>query len=200
MSYNFNRLCALRDSVGRAFFVYYAYMHVLLVPSGWDSPWRDGSDTQRRCDGALHQWQTGKYDVVICCGGKFRPKSEMGEAAAQLMKKYLRAHGIPSRAIIVEDRSVDTYENCAFALRILKKTHRKIESITIVSQWQHTLRLQVTFFLAHAHPVRGVYLPSWPSPAEAVRLLYHLFDWRGTGSVARVNKQDRRNAARKATS
>lgn len=199
MSFNYNLPVRPTASRGAFTFVYCAHMRVLLVPSGWDSPLLDGSDTRRRCDGALRQWQSGKYDVVICCGGKFRPKSEMGESAAELMKKYLRTRGVPNRVILVEDRSVDTYENCTFALRVLKKTHREIETLTIVSQWQHTLRLQLTFFLAHARIVHGVYLPSWPLPAEVARLLYHLFDWRGTGTVARSNKRARRIAARRAT-
>lgn len=69
---------------------------------------RMSKSMQYRCDAALQAWRGGVAKTIIVCGGKVKdaPRSE-----ASAMADYLAERGVPRSAILLEDKSVNTYEN-----------------------------------------------------------------------------------------
>lgn len=74
---------------------------------------------------------------IIVCGGKGNdePISE-----GQSMKEYLINEGIPSKMILVDDKSLSTYENLLYAKNIIEKRQKNYK-VTIVSSRYHLLRV-----------------------------------------------------------
>lgn len=71
----------------------------------------DGSmsrSLQCRCDAALDAWRRGVAETIIVCGGQVRD-APCSEASA--MKRYMIAAGVSEACILMEDRSVNTFEN-----------------------------------------------------------------------------------------
>lgn len=62
---------------------------------------------------------------------------------AEVMSLHAQALGIPKPAILIEDRSVSTYENAVFSLPILKS--RGVHSIILVTSPTHSRRAKRTF-------------------------------------------------------
>lgn len=80
-----------------------------------------------RLDAAYDYLQQYEDTVVIVSGGrgKDEPVSE-----AQGMKAYLVAKGIPAERIILEDRSVNTYENLQLSAQLLRPEQDKVAVVT----------------------------------------------------------------------
>lgn len=177
-------------------------MHrVLLVPSCGISPVDrlTPGDTLFRCERALEAWRTGEYTHVLCTGGIFNPPDIQTVAAATLMGYWFLERGVPDAALVIEDRSLDTYENVAFALRALcARLGCEPYTITVITQWQHALRFFFSFFFGHGRLVelKPIHQPiSWKTWMwEWVFIIYHLIDWRGTFFIARRNRDSRRQA------
>ena len=80
-----------------------------------------------RCDRAFEAWQAGAAKTIIGCGGVCDgPASE-----ASVIRAYLLEKGVPDESIIMEDQSVNTWENLIFARRIMdEKGMRKALMVT----------------------------------------------------------------------
>ncbi|OWY01622.1 hypothetical protein B6V75_13610 [Thioclava sp. F1Mire-8] len=96
--------------------------------------WAEGAPSPtllRRTRHAAALWHAGAAERVICCGGVGRyPPSE-----AEVMARILRAEGVDSEAIFLEDRSTSTYENIGFA-----QAHLDGDEVTIVTDPYHAPR------------------------------------------------------------
>jgi len=68
-----------------------------------------------RCDRAFEAWQAGAAKHIIGCGGVCDgPASE-----ASVIRAYLLEKGVPDANIIMEDQSVNTWENLINARKIM---------------------------------------------------------------------------------
>jgi uncharacterized SAM-binding protein YcdF (DUF218 family) len=101
---------------------------------------------------ALHR--AGAAPFLVLSGGGPHPRSE-----AAAMAEIARAAGIPEAAILLEDRSRNTFENAAFTVPLL--VERGATRVVLVSDFYHLPRARLMFRLAGL-PVAAVAAP--PSP------------------------------------
>lgn len=177
-------------------------MRILLVPAERIDPVDLLSpNTLCRCEAALKAWRSGQYDKLLLTGGYFLPKERQTKPAAESMKTWFLLKGVAPKAILTETTSLDTYQNVAFALDVLRKEGFTGSEITVLTQYQHAIRFLATFFLAHGVRVRTIpirqpqmrwvdWVVEW-----AVLIPCHLLDWKGTLFLARLNRQMRQRAA-----
>ena len=66
-----------------------------------------------------------------------------GAGDDQINRRLLIAHGVPARAIEIENQSTTTRENAEFTGRLLRA--EKIHSAILVTSWYHARRAQKTF-------------------------------------------------------
>lgn len=93
---------------------------------------------QYRLDAALSMYEQEEDLVFIVSGGQGK---EENNSEAFYMKKYLVEKGIPSKQVLMEDKSTDTYENLKFSKKIInQQTKDKEVPITIVSNAFHMYR------------------------------------------------------------
>lgn len=178
-------------------------MRVLLVLSEGMTGHDQLSDiTLARCGRALALWRTGKYNYLLVTGGKFLPPEIQNRPIADVMRDWFIQNGIHDEYIIVEDESVDTYENISFSLALLRERGLKAnDEITVCTQMQHAWRAAITFWRAHGMRVHLEYVRQptmpWADVLKELLLLvpYHLWDWDGNGTVAANNRMARRRAA-----
>lgn len=64
---------------------------------------------------AVDLWRTGRVSAICTTGGRGR----FGPPEGQVAHNVALALGLPQRAILVEDRSTNTFENIAFAKALL---------------------------------------------------------------------------------
>jgi hypothetical protein len=112
------------------------------------------------------------------------------------MKWYLISLGIPYCAIYEEDKALDTFENVKFSLDLLKRLGITSFQITVATQWQHAIRFFVAFLFGNHISVKLKFIRykipfAWWC-REWLFILYHLYDWKGTKRLARVNRDNRR--------
>lgn len=115
---------------------------LLLLSESIDPVNQPSERTLCRLERGLRHWQKGEHELIIVCGGIFKPKSVQTIAAGIVMQQWLMNNGVPEEKIIVESLSLDTYENIRFADMLLKYagyTPNEIE-LTIITQWQHACR------------------------------------------------------------
>lgn len=157
-----------------------------------------GTATEIRLIGALELWHEGGYDYFLVSGGLCESKEVQTIPIGELMKSWLTTRGISEDKIIVESEALDTYENISEGMNAL--TDEGINpyhtEITVVSQWQHALRIALTCFLAHGLRVKrhGLHYrePISRLIMEWIMLVYHLLDREGKGKHARRNRAARR--------
>lgn len=89
-----------------------------------------------RLDHALVLYRRGYAPLILVSGGVGKGEA-MSEAA--VMRKYLLGKGVPANAILVENRSRNTWENVAFSRIILDMF--KLERPLIVSSPFHLARV-----------------------------------------------------------
>lgn len=82
---------------------------------------------RRRLDSAVDYLSENEEVICIVSGGK---GSDEKISEAQAMKVYLTEHGISSDRIIMEDKSVNTYENLKNSTDILGKDSGEIAVVT----------------------------------------------------------------------
>ena len=95
---------------------------------------------------------------AILCGGK---EEDTSLSQAEYMKNYLVDLGIDENRLIVEDKSVNTFENIKFAL---EKTDKKPSSVMVITSDYHIFRAKFILYrfgvLGHSYPAK--------TPKEAV--------------------------------
>ena len=71
-----------------------------------------------RLDEAIQLYTNGYASSIIVSGGR---GSDEEVTEAQAMHDYLVAHGIPDQAILLEDRSANTYQNLINSQQIMRQ-------------------------------------------------------------------------------
>lgn len=107
-----------------------------LDPSGAPTP---ALERRTRHGVALHQ--AGAASLLALSGGGPHPRSE-----AAAMADMARAAGVPETAILIEDRSRNTFENAAFTVPLL--IERGARRVVLVSDFYHLPRARLMFHLA----------------------------------------------------
>lgn len=98
----------------------------------------DGSmsrSLEGRCEAALQAYKEGVAPLLIACGGQIKgtPCSE-----AEAMRAYLMRAGIPGEKILLEDRSVNTYENLRNTRKIMDE--KGLRTAALVTSDYHVER------------------------------------------------------------
>jgi len=102
----------------------------------------DGSMAEtlvKRVDFAVDLYRKGISNLLIMSGGL--PVNERTEA--QNMKEYAVSQGIDAERILIEDQSINTYENAEYTKEILER--RKLREIGIITSTVHMPRAQIIF-------------------------------------------------------
>ena len=117
---------------------------------------------QFRCERALEAWNAGAAKYIIACGGVCGgPASE-----ASVIRSFLMAKGMPEAAILMEDRSANTWENLINARRIMDE--RGLKKAMLVTSDYHLTR---ALWMARKQGLNVVGLASLSSrkPAHFIR-------------------------------
>lgn len=161
-------------------------MRVLLIPSCQVGPGLNElhpKDALLRLERGLKLWRMGNFDRILVMGGLFNPPQVQTVAAAELMAAWLVGKGVSRKCILCETVSRDTYENIRMGLTVLRLAGFARADLTVVTQWQHALRIWITFLLGYGRLVHLV--PMWyPIPwgtwaFECVFIFHHLLFPRG---------------------
>ncbi|NII09725.1 YdcF family protein [Oleiagrimonas sp. C23AA] len=104
--------------------------------------------------------QTGAVCAIEVSGGDARG---LGESEAQVYARQLLALGVPKADLLLEGRSMNTWQNAQFSAPLLAQFHA--DRLVLVSSATHLRRAQLYFghFGIHATPIRGDYLTASPS-------------------------------------
>ncbi len=106
--------------------------------------------------------QQGYAPTMIVAGGLSK---QSGLIEADLMKAYAISIGLPSEQIVVENRSINTWENAVNALDIMKRNNW--ESALVVTSPYHTLRACTIFHKLRAE-VKCIAAPLSLIPTDSV--------------------------------
>ena len=101
-------------------------------------------------ESVARDYQEGRFPKVMVTGLSGRLHSETGKPVAHIMRDELITRGIPSDAILVQDRSTNTLEDVAFSLDVLREYDISPESIAFLCKAHHSgrcLRTLRKFFL-----------------------------------------------------
>jgi uncharacterized SAM-binding protein YcdF (DUF218 family) len=127
--------------------------------------------------------------IVVLGGGAERPlrAAELFQAHAaprilltgagddEINRQILLAHGVPARAIEVENKSTTTHENAEFSLKLLRAEN--VRSAILVTSWYHARRAERTFE-HYAPEIKFYSRPSYYGFAQA--------DWHKTAVGKRM--------------
>lgn len=112
-----------------------------------------------RLDKALsyyHQWD--EQPILVVSGGQ-GPDEPISEAAA--MKKYLLSQGVAANNILVEDRSVNTYQNMLYSKELIKQHDPAIAEKKIIFSTSNYHVLRAAGFAKRVHlKAEGVGAPT----------------------------------------
>lgn len=90
---------------------------------------------------AAEQYHAGRAPRIVLTGG---PNRATGQVEADLHAQQLESLGVPTEAVLLERRSVNTWENVDFASDLLRQTGRPVRSIIAVVKWYHRRALLIT--------------------------------------------------------
>lgn len=153
------------------------------------------TNTLARCKMAAKLWYTKKYHYLILLGGIFIKNQKI--SASQLMSSWLiTGAGIPQQNILIENQSLDTYQNVRFFMQMMKRRKQNISKteISCISQPKHLLRIQTTF---QTYGIKIKKIPVYYPPEPRLEYLLafmHLFDPLGKGLFARINQKLRQQS------
>ena len=118
---------------------------IILIPSNDISSLNQlsGTNTLLRCEEALKLWKTGGYDVIVASGGRTCKKEIQTIPAADIMKQWLILNKVDESKILSENKSLDTYTNMHYSLKLLEKNNISSKNLTVVSHWAHLLRIKI---------------------------------------------------------
>ncbi len=131
---------------------------IVVLGAGLRRSGEPGWALTRRSVHAADLYKRGIAPRVICTGGQApnRPRSE-----ASACRDVLLRYGVPSDAILLEDRSRSTEENARNSQQIMQAGG--LEKAVIVSDSYHLLRAHLIFSL------EGIDAVTSPVPAELIR-------------------------------
>lgn len=90
-----------------------------------------------RCMKAAELYHAGEPCLIVVTGGRANPRAK-GPVMAVVMRDFLLQVGVKPEDVIVESRSLSTYENAVFAGEYLRD--RGIDSVLVVSDASHLVR------------------------------------------------------------
>ena len=135
-------LLVLAGTVIAAAFVYVTVLTAFMIAAKSDKPEnpdavivlgckvngeKPSKMLRRRLDSAVEYLSENEDVICIVSGGK---GSDEKISEAQAMKVYLTEHGVSSDRIIMEDKSVNTYENLKSSTDIIGKDSGEIAIVT----------------------------------------------------------------------
>jgi uncharacterized SAM-binding protein YcdF (DUF218 family) len=88
-------------------------------------------------------YKEGKAPLILLSGGEITWLSDGSATPAQDMAQILNSLGVPSQALIIEDKSRNTYENALYAKELLSA--RGIKTILLVTSAMHMPRAVALF-------------------------------------------------------
>ncbi len=158
------------------------------------------SDTSiQRLEKGLGVWHGGGYSRIVVTGGIFLPRTIQTRPIAYIMRDWLLDHGIPRDVILVEEFSVDTYENIRFVDALLLKEYGSMPKgiITLVSHTMHVKRAYMSArelgWRVTMAPVRSSVGIMQSIKERAMRVMHHK-DPLGYNRFSRWNRARRRKA------
>jgi uncharacterized SAM-binding protein YcdF (DUF218 family) len=89
---------------------------LVVLGGGVLDPGLLASNSYWRATYALWAWRDGHFKYILLSGS-----GDPQTPVADLMADYLKFHGVPAEAILVENRSASTHENALFTKPILEK-------------------------------------------------------------------------------
>ncbi len=121
-----------------------------------------GDDNGERVEEAVKVYRKGYSQKLLLSGGPLA----WNLTAAQWMRKHARTLGIPSTAILTQDRSRSTLEDVILCLPILKKYG--FRSLILVTSPTHSRRAKRVFEKVCAG--EGIKIISWPAQKSKFKL------------------------------
>lgn len=109
---------------------------IIVLGGGVDPDGVLAYSSRRRVAAAARLQKAGQARHLILAGGV--APGDPGPPAAQLMRDHARALGVPDPALILEERSVSTFENLRFALEIARA--RGFERLALLTDAFHLER------------------------------------------------------------
>jgi uncharacterized SAM-binding protein YcdF (DUF218 family) len=92
---------------------------------------------------AAQLYKEGKAPLILLSGGEITWLNDGSATPAQDMAQILTSLGVPNQALIIEDRSRNTYENALYAKELL--TEKGINRILLVTSAMHMPRAVALF-------------------------------------------------------
>lgn len=96
-----------------------------------------------RLAAAARAWLAGRAPIVILSGGGGRNGSGRGPSEANRMASAIVSLGVPSSALVLEDRSRDTEQNASFTAELARQ--RGIRKVLLVTSSLHMPRASLLF-------------------------------------------------------
>ncbi|HPN96126.1 MAG TPA: YdcF family protein [Candidatus Moranbacteria bacterium] len=164
---------------------------IIIVPSNDINPLNQLSNTHTllRCKDALKLWKTNGFDFIVTSGGCYYNKKVQTIPAADIMKSWFVSNEVPEAQIISENKSLDTYTNLHYSLKLLKDSNITLGNLAIVSHWTHLTRIKI--ILWRNYKIKPVCFPveyklsfaEWLH--EFFWFFYHFLDKTGDGFLER---------------
>ena len=108
---------------------------------------KDGSmkdELIHRLETALASAEKYPNAYIVCTGGGTASENETASEAGE-MAKWLLAHGVEEKRVIVEDNSVTTAQNALFTYDILTSLYPSVKKLAIVSSDYHIATGELLF-------------------------------------------------------
>jgi uncharacterized SAM-binding protein YcdF (DUF218 family) len=97
---------------------------------------------KKRLGKGIELFRKGDIRFLITTGGKGMFKKS-SKSNADLAKNYLIRNGMPEERVLVEDKSVNTYQNALYSLEVLKSN--QLDSAIVITSSNHTDRAERIF-------------------------------------------------------
>ena len=103
----------------------------------------------------------------------------------------------------MEDEALDSFENIKLSVLAIRRAgiraHVSKWEVTVVTQWQHLKRFEISFWAMYGMRIKRAPL-NYPMSRlgglmEYAMIVYHFIDPHGIYPVARINRDKRRQAS-----
>jgi len=137
---------------------------------------------------AAELYHQGFAPLIVTTGYAGPSAQKLGIASeGSFLAEKLMTLGVPSRAIIVEEKSSNTLENVTFGMRALKERGLSVQKLLLVAKPMHMRRCVATF--ARQFPdVTTLSCPPVLTLAQTVDRPYEEFVDRVAGEVERLER------------
>ena len=101
-----------------------------------------GESTLFRCLEGARLYATSHVRTIVVTGGVIHSGYPQ-YSLAKVMRDFLVSQGIPSKNIVMEERSLTTYENALYSTPLLQD--REIQHVVVVTDGKHLKRAEACF-------------------------------------------------------